>query len=170
MKRPTPIKVMWNGTAFVPSNRQLEYCRKEFGEGEIVTFERNEERSVASHSHQFAWLHEAFLNLPEHIARKHPSEDHLRKWALIETGFCHEDISVWETATDAMTAASIMKKLDTYCVVVVRGNIVRRYSAMSQSARAMGKKKFEDSKSAILELISNLIGVAPDQLKRERAA
>lgn len=166
MKRPVQIRVMWKDGAFVPSDRQLDYCRKEFGEGEIITFERNEERSAASHNHQFAWLHDAWLNLPERIARKHQTDEHLRKWALIETGYCHEDITVWDSPKDAMTAGLMMRKLDTYCVVVISGRTVRRYTAMSQSIRSMGKDKFQQSKTAILELVSFLIGVAPDQLRK----
>lgn len=166
MKRPHQIKVVWKEGVFVPLIRSQAYCESEFGEGEIITFERNEERSAASHSHQFAWLHEAWENLPEHLARKHATEDHLRKWALIETGYYHEDISNWDSAKDAMTAGLMMRKLDTYCVVVIRGNTVRRYTAMSQSVRVMGKEKFQASKTAIMDLISSLIGVSPEQLRK----
>lgn len=166
MKRPIPLRCMWTGNSLVPDKRTLAHCIKEFGDGEIVTLERNEERSEASHRHTFAWLHQAYLNLPEHLARKHPSEEALRKWALIETGYCHEDISVWDSAKDAMTAGLMMRKLDTYCVVVVSGRTVRRYTAMSQSVRSMGKKTFQESKTAIMDLISSLIGVSPEELRK----
>ena len=164
MKWVTPIKLYWDGKVFIPLN--LAYCEKEFGGGEVITVERNEERSAASHAHQFAWLHDAWQNLPERLARKHSTEEHLRKWALIETGYCHEDVSVWDSAKDAMTAGLMMRKLDTYCVVVVSGRTVRRYTAMSQSVRSMGKKTFQESKTAIMDLISSLIGVSPEQLRK----
>lgn len=166
MTRPVPIKMMWNGKVFVPLQRSFIYCEKEFGEGEVITFERNEERSEASHRHAFAWIHQAWLNLPENLSKKHPTDTHLRKWALIETGYCDEDISVWDSAKDAMTAGLMMRKLDTYCVVVVSGRTVRRYTAMSQSPRAMGKKTFQESKTAIMDLISSLIGVSPEELRK----
>lgn len=166
MKRPVPLRCIWTGNSFVPDKRTLAHCIKEFGDGEVVTLERNEERSGPSHRHMFAWLHEAWLNLPEHLACKHQTEEHLRHWALIETGYCHEDVSVWDSAKDAMTAGLMMRKLDTYCVVVISGRTVRRYTAMSQSVRAMGKDKFQASKTAILDLISSLIGITPEQLRK----
>jgi len=170
MNRPVPIQVMWQDGVFVPSDRQMDYCRKEFGEGEVITFERNEERSAATHRHQFAWLREAWLNLPEDIAKHHASPEALRKWALIETGFYHEELSVWDSEKDAITAASFMRRFDQYSVVNVKGNVVQRLTAMSQSTRAMGKDKFQASKQAILELISGLLEVAPEQLRESESA
>src|SRR5271169_4002875 len=103
MKRPFQLRMMWkNGYGvFVPSDRQLSYCHNEFGDGEIVTFERHEERSEASHDHFFAWLEEAWLQVPENLMSEYPTVESLRAKALIRTGFFHETDTVCENRKEA---------------------------------------------------------------------
>jgi len=167
MKRPVQIQLMWKDgdEIFVPSDRQLAYCHNEFGDGEIVTFERHEERSEASHGHMFVWLHEAWLQLPENLISEYPTERSLRSKALIRTGFCHETDYVCETKRDAAIIAGYIKQTDPYSIVDVRGNIIKKLSAKSQSRSSMNKKEFQTSKEAVLGFVSELIGVTPDQLR-----
>ncbi|HZH10599.1 MAG TPA: hypothetical protein VEZ24_09525 [Microvirga sp.] len=56
--------------------------------------------------------------------------------------------------------------MDEYSVVVVRGPIVVVRKPKSQSRRAMGKEEFQQSKQAVLEIVSNMIGVQPEALTR----
>lgn len=50
---------------------------------------------------------------------------------------------------------------------IVQEATVTRYVARSQSHRAMGKQVFQESKSAVLDVIAAMIEVTPRQLARE---
>ena len=167
MNHPVQIRMMWKDGdgVFVPSNAQLAYCRREFGDGEIVTFERNEERSQASHDHFFVWLEEAWLQLPENLVSEYPTVESLRAKALIRTGFCHETDTVCENRREAAAIAGYIKRTKPYTIVEIRDNIIKEYSAKSQSRRSMRKKEFQDSKDKVMSFVSDLIGVTPEQLR-----
>lgn len=169
-KQPLPMRCVWTGEAFVPQGRGLNYAREEFGEGEIVMLERNEERSDASHSHYFASLNEAWQNLPERLASEYPTVEALRAKALIETGFCTERTLVLDTAKDAATVAAWIGQEHPFAVVVVKKNVLRVYIAKSQSRKAMNKKEFAASKDAVLNFVAQLIPVTRDELDKSSHA
>ena len=56
-------------------------------------------------------------------------------------------------------------KLDDFAIVVVTGSVVTRFTAKSQSQRAMGKADFQASKDAVLDLAAQLIGATPQQIE-----
>ena len=67
--------------------------------------------------------------------------------------------------------AAFIREIDEFSYVTIEGATVTHLTAQSQSMKAMGKKRFEESKQAILEYIADLIGVEPGVLiKQERAA
>lgn len=140
--------------------------------GEVSMMEEWEDRSDASHRHEFGWLREAWKNLPEQLFDDYPTPTHLRKAALIEAGFFNETIIDCGDRAGALRVAAQMQVDDEFAHIVTRGNVVVRRTAKSQrrkGAGAMDKRTFQESKDKILEIVSNLIGVAPDQLKREAA-
>lgn len=132
--------------------------------GDRYIFVEHALRSQASHNHEFAWLAEAWKNLPERLAEQYPSPEHLRKRALIETGFYLQTQMDVGTNAAALRAAAFLQADDVLCVAVVRGSIVIKRVAESQSQRAMGGKRFGESKAAILEWVAALIEVTPQQL------
>lgn len=146
----------WNGTAMVP----LPHFQRRWRDGRTYWF--RESRSPETHNHQFAWLADALLNLPEHYKDRFATPEHLRKWALIKTGFRDERIVHFSSHEDALRAAALVGAMDDFAVVVVTGNIVTIYTAKSQSEVAMGKEDFQASKQAVLEEIASMIGVAPE--------
>jgi hypothetical protein len=138
--------------------------------GQRYNLEHREDRSATTHNHEFAWLHEAWLNLPENLADVYASPEHLRKRALIDTGWYDEEIIDCSTNAAALRVASSFRRRDDFALVIVRGPLVSIRTAKSQSRRAMTKRQFAASKQAILEVVSAMIGVSPDALDRERAA
>src|SRR5215211_8042396 len=84
-----PIIYEWNGSAMVPLPPFARRCEREFDVGERYRLAIAEDRSEASHNHYFARLHELWMNLPELHALRFPTDEHLRKWALIQTGHHH---------------------------------------------------------------------------------
>jgi len=162
-----PQEFHWDGSAMVPHNRRL--AERQYSAGEIYRLGVIEERSTASHNHEFAALHEAWLNLPEELAVQYPTETHLRKAALIATGWRDTQTYACGTRAEALRWAERLKPLDEFSLVYVTGTTVTRCIAKSQSQRAMGKSDWEKSKADVLEYVASLIGTSPSQLKRAGA-
>ena len=128
-----------------------------------------EHRSDQTHKHEFAWIREAWMNLPEDLADEYPSPEHLRKRALIMAGFYHEVILDVGSHAAALRVAHFAKGEDEFAVAVVRGGVVVVRKAKSQSKRAMDKAEFQASKTAILDIIADMIGVSPETLNKQDA-
>ena len=124
----------------------------------------HEERSMRSHRFYFASVNEAWKNLPEDMAERYPTADHLQKWALIKAGYRDERSIVAASKAEAQRIAAFIKPMDEYAVVVVREAVVRVYTAKSQSTRAMGKAEFGASKEKVLDILSAMIGTSRDAL------
>lgn len=166
--RIPPMIFDWDGEAMVPRLPRL--ADRYFVVGEEYRLAPAEERSGASHRHFFAQIAEAHANLPEDLAERLPTPDHLRRWALIRTGFRDERSIVASSKEDAERIASFVKPLDDFAVVTVSGPVVTVYTAKSQSARAMGKQEFQASKERVLDFIASLIGVERGDLERNTGA
>lgn len=164
--RIRPTVFVWNGQHMVPLPRFRQQCNQQYVVGEEYPLTMLEARSRQSHNHYFASVHEAWVNLPESIAVDFPSEEHLRKWALIQCGYCSETTLPCETGDHANHLAVMARRADAYSIVVVRGNVVKIFSAASQSAAAMGREEFQKSKVAVLEKIAALLDTKPRELER----
>jgi hypothetical protein len=160
-----PMYFTWDGEALVP--RSARAADEQFVIGQVYRMTELEERSGNSHRHQFAWLKEAWKQLPENLAELYPSPEHLRKRALIDAGFYHEQIVDCSTDAAALRVASSFRARDDFLLVIVRGPAVVIREAKSQSARRMDHKEFQASKTGLMEVISAMIGVTPEQLTQE---
>lgn len=166
---PRRFRLIWRDGAFVPDGARLaSYCDEQFGDGEVVTFERHEEVSQASRGHYHACINEAWHNIPESDNR-FSSPDALRKWALIRAGYCIVNDVVLDTPEQARTVAAFMGNSEG-TIIVVRENVVRRYTAKSQSKKSMGKDEFQRSKQDTLDVIAELLAVKRKQLEKARSA
>lgn len=166
----TALPYQWDGESLVPMKPRL--CDKELVIGAVYFMEPEAQRSDKSHRHEFAWLREAWLQLPEAIADRFPSSEHLRKAALIEAGYFTETLIDCGSKTAALRVASYARHKDEFSHVVVRGPVVVERVAKSQSRRAMSPKEFQDSKTKVMEIVAGLVGVPLDQLEKnaEKAA
>ncbi|QRG06136.1 hypothetical protein EZH22_24620 [Xanthobacter dioxanivorans] len=165
--RAPPIPTQWDGEAFVPvSQRFAKLADKFFVVGEVYALVVEQPRSGASHNHQFAWLHDAWMNLPEDIAPLYPTEVHLRKRALIAAGYFTEvAIDAGSRAAAARIVAAV-PALDEFAFAKIEGSTVLIRRAKSQSMRAMGAKQFYESKAAIMHVIADMLGVTPADLQK----
>ena len=139
--------------------------------GEVVLVSIDRARSPQNHKHQFAWIKDAWGNLPESALLQPWAEtpETLRKHALIATGYhqtlvldCGANATAQRVKT-ALLAAEV--KAHGYALGQVRGPVVRIWTPESQSVRSMGGDRFKASKAAILDWIASQMGVAPDELK-----
>ncbi len=126
--------------------------------GAVHGWQLAEHRSPESHRHFFACVADAWANLPETIADDFPSFEHLRKWALCKAGYCDVTKLVLPTNAEAIAAAALMTGMDSYAIIDISGRVLTVARAHSQSVKAMGKAKFQESKERTLHVISELIG------------
>lgn len=162
-----PVEFAWTGDAMQPLGRFRGLCDRQFVIGESYILTELEERSSKSHAHFFACVRDGWSSLPEDLAGRFPSPDHLRKWALIKVGFRDEVSFVASSKAEAARIAAFLRPVEDTAVVRVKDAVVVRWTAKSQSMRAMGKDDFQRSKDAVLAVIDELIGTAPGTLSRE---
>ncbi len=62
-------------------------ARRQYVHDEVYPVGVHEQRSTAAHAAYFASVGEAWKNLPEADQDRYPTPDHLRKWALVATGW-----------------------------------------------------------------------------------
>jgi hypothetical protein len=160
-----PIIFEWDGESMVPLTRFNKRCNDQFVVGERYTLVVSEDRSAVSHRHFFATVTEAWHNLPEDLAERFPTSDHLRKYALIRAGFRDERSFACHSGEEARRLASFIKPMDDFAVVTVSESLVCVYTAKSQSLKSMGKKDFQASKDAVLRILSELIGTDATTLR-----
>lgn len=157
-----PMGFVWSGEAMVPKRRSLADLY--FVVGAEYRMVEHQDRSDATHRHEFAWLNEAWKNLPEELATEYPSPEHLRKRALIQAGFYDEQIIDAGIKEVAMRVAAIVRTMDAFAYIAVRGSFVIIRRAKSQARGVMDRKTFQDSKTKMMEIVSAMIGVTPEQL------
>jgi hypothetical protein len=160
-----PIEFFWNGEAMVPIDRFIPVAERQYTKGEVYRLAVEEERSAISHRHYFASVNEAWKNLPHDIAPLFPTAEKLRKWALIKTGYATEQAMVVDTEIDAARMANLLGRMNEDSVVVAKGRVMKMYTAKSQSTRSMDKKEFQTSKTAVLDLLSEMIGTSRETLE-----
>lgn len=164
---PAPLPCIWDGEHFTPARPSLaKLADQHFVVGETYPLEVREDRSGPSHRHFFAAVNEAWENLPEDIAERFPTADHLRKYALIKAGYRDERSIVCASKAEAQRLAAFVKPMDGFAVVVTQENMVIVFTAKSQSVRAMGKVEFQKSKDAVLDVLAAMIGTSTAQLQR----
>ena len=138
--------------------RCLHPKRVKLDVGAVHGWQMAEHRSKASHDHFFSVVNTAWKNLPEDMADDFPSPEHLRKWALIKSGFCSETRIACANNSEAMTLATKAKAMDKYSIVAIDGKAVTIWTADSQRRDAMGRQAFQEAKERALHIISNLLG------------
>jgi hypothetical protein len=156
----------WNGEVMVPAKPKL--ADKAFVIGQRYWLEEVADRSWISHQHQFAWIEQAWSNLPETMTEMFPTSEHLRKSALVATGWHREMVVEAGNAKAALRVAAYAKARDEFAHVTTRGPTVIVRWARSQRMHGldrMDKDEFQRSKDDILNWISALVGVTPEQLR-----
>lgn len=161
-----PILCEWDGESLVPANAfWAKRADEQLVVGERYPIKVWQERSVNSHDHFFAAVSESWKNLPERLAMLFPTPEHLRKRALIDAGYYNEAIIDAGSKAAAVRVAAAIRAIDDFALVFVRDVYVIRREAKSQSYKAMGKKDFQESKTAVLDIVSEMVGVTPTELQ-----
>lgn len=162
----TLIIYQWDGEAMRPLPRFHNVANAEFVVGEKYRCEVQEDRSWVSHKHQFAWLHDAWLSLPEHVASRFLNEDQMRKHGLIAGGFCDSTTVPCTSRAEAERWYKHLKAREPDTVISINGNVLIQFTAWSQSRRAMDAQTFQRSKTAVLEYVASLLEASPAEVGR----
>ena len=99
------------------------------------------------------------VNLPEGLAERFASDEHLRKYALIKAGNRDERSIVCTSRAEARRIAAFVRPIDDYSIITVSETVVSQFTAKSQSVEAMGKSQFQAGKDAVLGILAEMIGV-----------
>jgi hypothetical protein len=159
-----PLPFVWDGEAMRPLPAFAAAAAARFGVGEVVPLAVAEQRSSPSHRHYFACVREAWVNLPEGLAQRFASDQHLRKYALIKAGWRDERSIVCASKVEARRIATFIQPIDDYSIIMVSDSVITQFTAKSQSVEAMGKSQFQASKDAVLGILAEMIGVDPATL------
>lgn len=154
------IVCLWDGECFRPESAFMARRASErFGPGEVVMLSVEEERSARSHKHYFATLSDLWRTIPERFALEPwaQSSEHFRRWLLIRAGYSNTAVYDCESKAEAQRLALAIRPMDEFSIVVARGTQVLRFTAKSQSHKAMGREEFQASKDAVLGLAETLI-------------
>lgn len=155
----------WDGEVMIPLGRAKEECAK-LKKNNVYRFKRQEVRSGPHHRFYFAAINEAWENLGPEDAKRFPSPEHLRHYALIKAGYAKQRQFALGSKVDAQRLAVFQKTREPYAVVVVKGEVVTIYEAMSQALENMEPTTFKASSDAVLEYCAALIGVSVEDLSK----
>ena len=167
------FRARWDGSILTPTGHYgLTAAREAMEPGDVVIVEIDHPRSQATHNHQFAEIASAWRHLPERLQDMPwaANPETMRKHALIVTGYRDvETLDVGSKAAAERVAASLSRHATAahgYAITQARGPVVTCWTPQSQSMRAMGGKRFQESKTAVLNWIADQIGVTADELRR----
>lgn len=167
-----PIMFRYEGDGSFSPASQFWAARadKAFVVGEVYRIVEHHDRSASSHRHFFVCVHAAWQNLPDELVEIYPTAEHLRKKALIRKGYRDEREYVCATKSAALDLVRTIRPLDDYAIIEARENVVRIWTAKSQSVPAMGAKAFQESKQDVLDFLDDLLGVERGATAKSEAA
>lgn len=129
--------------------------------GEFYRLEVYNERSPKFHDKYFATIADAWEHLPEPWSILLPSPEHLRKHALIKSGYCDVAIFPMKSKAEALASLAQFKMFDGYCLATVTDNVVTVYRARSQRKVVQDARAFYDTAQKVFHVIGEMIGVDP---------
>ena len=150
---------------------------RQFKKGERYVLVPYDEVSQKERGFYFASINEAWGNLSGERpapdtpspAERFKSPNHLRKWALIESGWCRENFTVCDSQTRATQLAAFIYNMDDTATVMVEDRVVRVWIARSQRVApdAMSVEEWRKSKQDVLDILSGTIGVSRKALEKQ---
>jgi hypothetical protein len=143
----------------VPLDRFRPLFKRQYRAGQEYVLVDHRERSDESHRHFFACVRKGWENLPEDIAWKYPTQEHLRKACLVKEGYADQADHVCISHDAAVALAALIRKIDPYAVMQIHDDILTIWTAQSQDHASMGHEVFQQSKTKILERIADMCGI-----------
>lgn len=169
----SPLPFTWDGEHFVPMPRFAKECDRRYVVGEVYMLGEQDVRNMAAHRAFFASVGEAWKNLPEEWGSYFKSPDHLRKWCLIQEGYCTQSTFAFDSIADARAYAKYAKAKDEdFILIDLRGNVVTIFTAESQrvlrNGKGMSAERFRQSKADVTRHLDGMLGVRPGTTAKQR--
>lgn len=162
-----PVAFRFVAGKMEPVNRfHSERAKNQFSEGQTYAMVVHEARSPESHRFFFAALHEAWLNLSEEWAEEIPTVEHLRAYALVKAGYADRHMITCASPEDAIQTAAIASSREKIRIIKVSGRICTIWVPHSQSFKAMGKERFQDSKTKVLDIVAAMARTTRQDLEK----
>lgn len=166
------VSFIWSGREMVPLDRYRSLANRQFRPGKVYPMIPHRDRSMKAHGLYFKAVEVAWQNLPEQWQKRResnldrfPSSTHLRKWALIQEGFANRTEHPCKSHEDAIEWGKfIREELDPYAVLEVVGDVLVIWTAQSQDVNNMGHEDFQRSMDKVLSRLSDMLGIATDDL------
>lgn len=139
--------------------------------GDLVCLTEDNSRSMKQHRWLFALVRKAFDTLPMDQVLRFPSEEHLRKYALIKAGWCDINTQSFSTPEMAKLAAKAFKigaNITTdgrnFTMTVVRDDTVMYVTPRSISLRACKGAEWESACQGVVNYLCELLHCDVTQL------
>ena len=183
---PQPIKFVWRYVdvadadgvvdmrlAMVPARGYGRRAIAQFGaEDSEHVLEPVVDRNMRFHNACFAALHDAWMNLPEKVSARWPSEEHFRKWLLCnKSEFFDEKEHMLPNEESAHAFAAHVRLDSPYASIygprpTLRGFLVIVRRPRSQAVRNMKPSDFKESMNQILDAAAEFVGVKRGELMK----
>jgi hypothetical protein len=128
------------------------------------------EQSDAARRRFFAIMADAYLNLPDRWKPLIASKEHLRKWVLCQVGHCDTTATDCGSRAAAERVAALVRHVDTFAVVEVRGSIVTTMVARSIRKRVCPKAMFLPLSEKAYAYLNEMTGYDVEQSEYREAA
>lgn len=165
-KRPK-VLLRWTGSAYEPATAFWQRVISEqtpIGAVEWQEFSPDDEVSDAERAAFFAQVGEAWKNLPDDLAARYPSPDHIRKRALVTTGHCDITDHVCESEHEIGMIQRFAAR-NEYAVLVRKDMVIRELVPKSMKKGGMTKKEFREAAEDVRRVLSELLGVDIETLR-----
>ena len=158
----------WVNGTFIPLKRDAEMIADQLREGDRVILEFSFPQSDKKRGLYHAMIAEIYANLPERLANNFFDVTHFRHWLTIKAGFAIENQTICDSRAEARRLAAALTRDDHehYSIVEFKERVVTKWTALSTSPRRMGGKQFSELVDKVLALGADMIGVAPEDLRR----
>lgn len=143
---------------------------EQFVVGQYYRLQEPVDRTQQAEGFFFANLKDMWSSLPEKYADEWFAEDPdaLRHYALIKTGFANTEVFPCQSVPEAKRWMAYLGPSSQHAIITREGTIVYRFTAKSQSRKAMpGRATFAESSSKVLDFIADLIGLDKDAPERK---
>ena len=157
------VRMKWLNGTLVPASRDSHAALENMLEnGKNYDVNVVLPTTQKSRGHFFCSLAEAFSNLPEAVRLDIPSVEHLRKRALIHTGWAHKFVIPCSSGKGLKNLWRLMRETDEYVVCIEKpDNVLEVYKARSMSSREMQRTEFQRCKDDVLKYAWGLVGIDP---------
>jgi hypothetical protein len=162
-----------NGTFAVTDDASYALVNQKFGQGQVIRFSHDEQRSDEEHKFWFAVVRACWKSLPDKARRERwPNAEYLRKWLLVKAGHCRKMDVVCDNSRDIPHIINTARFIDKYSVIKVDriAGVVSIFIAESQEYKVMGKEKFQAVTTLCLHILAEIMGCSPADILQGRDA